>query len=162
MPGAVRLSRGDARLWEGEADLVFTHPYGPIPECLKGRPMLLNLFGDKLEQATRWAGADLEVVSRWGKGLRNTLYCANVERRAVDLTDLVEDNTGLEPGKGWFPLELPMRVLRAYGEPGWTVWDGFMGRGTVGRACQIRGLSYIGIDIDPQRVEIARKYLGMA
>lgn len=158
---SITLSCGNAAFWEGDGvDLVFTHPYTTLPRNLIGLPSIINLFGDKKKLAEGWIKAELKPVSRWGKHLANTLYVANMDPVPMDLTGLHEDNTGLLKG-GWFPLELATKLLIAYGKPGITVWDGFMGRGTVGKACQQLGMNFIGIDKDPERVEIARRYLGL-
>ena len=166
----VSVAQGDASQWRGDAEaigLVFTHPYAPIPKTLQGKPSIINLYhppgnATRQKQAEAWIGAELEPVSYWGRGHRNITYVANLPFRNVQLADLVEEE--IQPGMGWFPLDLPMRVLRAYADlipPGTTVWDGFMGRGTVGKACQLLGYRYIGLDIDASRVALARSYLGV-
>ena len=169
----IELHCMNASDWEGEADLVFTHPYAPLPECLWGRPAVYNLFGATREQAAQrlrklieWTGGDsFTYVGSWGRGRHNHLY-TNRPLDPVKLDDLVEDE--FEPGKGWMPLDLPRRVLwamirhRTYKPERYTVWDGFCGRGTIGRACAELGLNYIGLDIDPERIEIAKEYLGVA
>ncbi len=139
---------------------MFSHLYGPLPPQLIGKPAIINVFGNKKEAAERWCGASLTEVSKWGKGLTNTVYVANTTA-TVSLTDLVEDE--FEPGRGWFPIELCHRMLNAVGpaSAGDRVFDGFMGRGTVGRACREIGLGFVGIDINPERVAIAREYLGL-
>lgn len=163
----IRLHRMNATDYRGGAELVFTNPYAPLPQQLHGKPSIISLFegkGSRKEICEGWlGGAMLTEISRWGSGLDNTVYVANLPAREIDLTDLVEDQ--LEPGRGWFPLALPERLLDLYSDfwrPGHRVWDGFMGRGTVGAACRARRLSFIGIDIDPERVAIARRYLRVA
>lgn len=164
----IDVRQGDASQWNGDAaavDLVFTHPYSPVPKSLHGKPAIINLYHPpgrigRQKQAEGWIGAALEPVSYWGRGHRNITYVANLPFHAVDLSDLVEDE--FEPGIGWFPLELPVRMLRAYRDqlkPRATVWDGFCGRGTVGKACQLLGFNYLGLDIDGARVRLARNYL---
>lgn len=156
----------NATAYRGGADLVFTNPYAPLPPHLCGKPSIVSLFegkGCRRELAEGWlGGAPLFEIGRWGSALANTVYVANLPPREVDLTDLVEDVH--EPGRGWFPLALCERLLDLYSDhwrPGRRVWDGFMGRGTVGAACRARGLRFIGIDIDPERVRLARRYLGV-
>lgn len=165
-PG-VRLGLGDSVNYDGDADLVFTHLYGPLPKQLIGKPAIVNLYGNKREAAERWCGAELVEVSKWGRGLTNTVYVANIdagpaalrchwEAALPDFRDLQED------ADGWFPDELCMRCLRAWGGGMLpvTVFDGFMGRGSVGRACAQLGLNFVGIDRNPDRVEMAAEYLG--
>lgn len=67
-------------------------------------------------------------------------------------TDLVEE-------KGWYwkkPLSLMERLVRIYTNPGDTVLDPYMGRGTTLEACKKWGRNYIGIDIDPEKVEYVK------
>ena len=61
--------------------------------------------------------------------------------------------------EGWWPLDMALSLLRCYAKPDQTVIDGFMGRGTVGRACRALGLHFIGIDRDEDRVKLAEKYI---
>lgn len=161
-PG-LRLGLGDSVNYTGDADLVFSHLYGPLPKQLIGKPAIINLYGNKKAIAEEWCGAELHEVSKWAKGLTNTVYVANVGPISkVDLTDLIEDE--FAPRRGWFPLELCLRmfdaVLRGTASSGDLVFDGFMGRGTVGRMCQSVGVGFAGIDRDPERVQIAKEYLG--
>lgn len=154
----LRLGLGDSVNYTGQADLVFTHPYGPLPPQLVGRPMIINLYGDKRAAAERWCGAQLHEISKWGRGLTNTVYSANgvmhVARR--DLTDLVEDDIG------WFPEELVRRLLtRNVAGSSRTVFDGFMGRGTVGKIAREYGWDFVGIDKSAERVALTREYLNV-
>jgi hypothetical protein len=155
-PG-LKLGLGNSQTFDGDADLVFTHPYCILPKCLKGKPAIINIVTQKKAMAEAWVGAELVEVTTWGGKVQNTVYVANMEPVEVDCTDLVEDE--FQPRRGWFPLELPLRLLRAFRASG-TIWDGFMGRATIGRACEALGLGYIGIDMNPERVAIAREYLG--
>lgn len=158
-PG-LRLGLGDSVNYMGDADLVFSHLYGPLPPQLIGKPAIVNLFGNKKARGEEWCGAELHKVSKWATGLTNTIFVANLEPRALDLEDMIEDE--FARGRGWFPLGLCERLLGEYAEPHMTVFDGFMGRGTVGKACihAALELNFVGIDRDPARVVIAREYLG--
>lgn len=160
-PG-LRLGLGDSVNYTGDADVVFSHLYGPLPPQLIGKPAIINLFGNKKAKGEEWCGAELHEVSKWAKDLTNTIYVANTSAPKIDLTDLVEDE--FAPRRGWFPVELCTRMICAVGEGtmsvGDCVFDGFMGRGTVGMACKMIGIGFVGIDRDPARVVIARDYLG--
>lgn len=158
VPG-VRLGCGDSVHYRGDADLVFSHLYGPLPPQLVGKPAIINQYGNRQARAEEWAQAELHEVGRWGKGLTNRVYVANMMPLAVNISDLVEEE--FAPGRGWMPLELPARLLAAFAKPEMCeVFDGFMGRATIGRAARDAGLSFVGIDIDPARVAIAKEYLG--
>jgi hypothetical protein len=144
--------------YTGDADLVFTHIYGPLPKRLIGKPAIINVFGNKKAKAEEWCGAELHEVSKWAKGLTNTVYVANTPMPSIDLRGFVEDE--FAPNRGWFPDSLVVALLDAvWARHDGTIFDGFMGRGTVGKGCAA-GQTFIGIDRDPERVAIAREYLG--
>ena len=167
-PG-MRLGLGDSFDYTGDADLVFSHLYGPLPPQLIGKPAIINVCGDKKASAEKWCGAELHEVSKWARGGTNTIYVANMPVTALEcwwemgrgksLIDLVEDE--LSPGRGWFPEELVRRLLMAWGGGilPVTVFDGFMGRGTVGKIARELKLNFVGIDRNPDRIAIAREYL---
>lgn len=137
---------------------MFSHVYGPLPKQLIGKPAIINLYGNKKAKAQEWVGADLHEVGKWGRGLMNTVYSANTRTVTLDLSDLVEDEVA--PGRGWFPYKLPELLLKTFGQ-GPTVFDGYMGRGTVGRAAIDLGFRFVGIDHNPERVQLAREYLNI-
>src|SRR5512139_3196614 len=141
---------GNATDWVGEADLVLTTPYAPLPNCLRGKPTII-VQKDRdwhKRNAENWTAADLTRIGGYNDV---AVYVANLPPIAFCFD-------GLKDGE-FFPLELPLTLLATYGRPGMAVWDGFMGRGTVGMACAMLDMNFIGIDIDPKRVEIAKRYL---
>jgi hypothetical protein len=163
----IEVNQGDASQWlGGPVHLVLTHPYASLPPSVCGIPAVLNLYErDEWRQpiAEKWASAILQRLGVWGAGRTNTVYVAHLPVRKVVIDDLVEDGF-IEGVGGPFPIELPLRILHAYSDlirPGMTVWDGFCGRGTVGKACARLGLNYVGLDIDAGRVALARQYIGL-
>ncbi len=56
-----------------------------------------------------------------------------------------------------FPIELPRRVIKLLTEPGDLVLDCFMGSGTTAVAAIKEGRHYIGIELQPDYVDLARK-----
>lgn len=58
-----------------------------------------------------------------------------------------------------FPLELPLRLIRLLTEEGDLVIDPFVGSGTSGVAAVLSEREFIGIDILPEYVELARHSL---
>lgn len=156
----LRLGCGDSAGFDGAADLVLSHLYGPLPPQLVGRPAVVNVVAGKEDAAARWAGRPLRRIGQWGQRLPNIVLTANLPEVGVDLSDLAEEE--FRPGRGWFPLELPLRLLGAIRHlvPGGIVFDGFMGRGTVGKAALQLGYRFVGVDLDPARVALAREYVG--
>lgn len=151
------LGLGNSVDYEGEADFVFSHLYGPLPAHLIGLPIIANQIGTKKE-AERWAGCKLAKVGEWGRRIKNEVYVGNMESRPIDLDGLIEEE--IRPGIGFFPLELVLRLLVEFSWLGALVFDGFMGRGTVGKAALELGMEFVGIDIDHDRVKMAQAYLG--
>jgi len=58
------------------------------------------------------------------------------------------------------PIALMRYMIRLVTPKGGTVLDPFMGSGSTGCATMIEGMQFIGIDITPEYVEIARKRIG--
>src|SRR5581483_11776750 len=56
-----------------------------------------------------------------------------------------------------FPIELPRRVIRLLTAPQDTVLDCFIGSGTTAIAAIREGRNYIGIELQPDYVALARK-----
>lgn len=55
-----------------------------------------------------------------------------------------------------FPIELPLRCIKAGCRPGGTVLDTFSGSGTTGDAARQLGRKYIGIDLNPAYHDLAK------
>lgn len=58
---------------------------------------------------------------------------------------------------GTFPLDIPLRCIAAGCKPGGTVCDPFSGAGTTGMAARQLGHSYLGIDVNADYHEIAKR-----
>lgn len=81
------------------------------------------------------------------------------------------DARGRNPGDVWsiaprpfpgahfatFPIDLPLRCIRAGCKPGGTVLDPFSGSGTTGVAARQLGRKYVGIDLNPAYHDLARE-----
>lgn len=70
-----------------------------------------------------------------------------------------ENPNGHPAGK---PLELLRRLLLDFTDPGETVLDPFMGRGTTGVACVATGRRFTGVEIDPVHYQSAEKRIERA
>lgn len=66
---------------------------------------------------------------------------------------MFETRTPLEAVK---PTELMRYLVRLVTPPGGTVLDPFMGSGSTGKAAMIEGFRFIGIEREPEYIEIAR------
>jgi hypothetical protein len=154
LPRQVSLVLGKAEEWRGHecVDLVLTNPYGALPTSLRSTPMLIHQWVHRKSEAEAWCGNKLTLVGAWNDE-REAFWCANMPAIPVDLSDLRP-----EPG-GWYPPDLVRRLLAVYGQPGMTVWDGFMGRGTVGRVAREMGMAYIGVEELPEHMRLAVEYL---
>jgi DNA modification methylase len=59
-----------------------------------------------------------------------------------------------------YPVELPMRILKAFCPPGGIVLDPFAGSGTTGIAAKSLGLRCLLIELNPDFVQVIRKRTG--
>lgn len=56
-----------------------------------------------------------------------------------------------------FPIDLPLRCIKAGCKPGGTVLDPFSGSGTAGAAARRLGRKYVGIDLNPAYHDLAKE-----
>ena len=56
-----------------------------------------------------------------------------------------------------FPIDLPRRVIKLFTEPGDLVLDCFVGSGTTALAAASEGREFIGFDINPESVKLAKR-----
>lgn len=56
-----------------------------------------------------------------------------------------------------FPIDLPLRCIKAGCKPGGTVLDPFSGSGTTGAAARQLGRRYVGIDLNPEYHDLAKE-----
>lgn len=81
------------------------------------------------------------------------------------------ESKGRNPGDVWsistrpypeahfavFPIDLPIRCIKAGCKPGGTVLDPFSGSGTTGEAARKLGRKYVGIDLNPTYHDLAKQ-----
>jgi len=60
------------------------------------------------------------------------------------------------------PTDLMRWLVRMVTPPGGMVLDPFMGSGSTGKAAMLEGMRFVGIDITPEYLEIARRRIGHA
>jgi DNA modification methylase len=61
-----------------------------------------------------------------------------------------------------FPTEIPRRCILAGSRPGDTVLDPFNGSGTTGAVAVQHGRNYVGIELNPAYIELAKDRIGKA
>lgn len=61
-----------------------------------------------------------------------------------------------------FPLELPLRLIRLYTFQGGLVLDPFLGSGTTAVAARAAGRRFVGYEVDPGYLKLARERLQQA
>lgn len=99
-------------------------------------------------------------------------YAAPGTRHGKDKSTLrkAASPAGRNPGDVWvistrpfpaahfavFPIDLPLRCIKAGCKPGGTVLDPFSGSGTTGAAARQLGRRYIGIDLKPAYHDLAK------
>ena len=102
------------------------------------------------KKATRWTfNYDLAKQINGGKQLRNLW--------TIPLTPKSERRMGGHPSQK--PVALVERIVKLWTNPGDLALDCFLGTGTTAIACERLGRRWVGIERDPQYVEIARKRL---
>ncbi len=156
-PG-LRIYHGKAEEWAGQEpiDFVFTNPYGPMPRCLRRTPMIIHQWVKNKVAAETWCGNELPfLVSLWNKD-QEAFWGANLPfRYPLDLRTY----TPVSPG--WYPEGLVQDIFEAYLRPGMTVWDGFMGRGTIAKIAQEQSVNYVGVEELSKHIAIAARYLDL-
>ena len=68
----------------------------------------------------------------------------------------IKPDRNLTPHTSTFPVDLPTQCIKASGVESGLVLDPFMGSGTTAVAAAALGFSYLGFELDAERVEIAR------
>ena len=112
---------------------TFTHSTETLFWASKNKPYTFNYHEMKRENN--------------GKQMRNLW--------AIQRTPKSEKKYGHHPTQK--PLELVMRCLRASTNPGDMVLDPFMGSGTTGVACQLLDRVFVGVELNEQYFDIAKK-----
>lgn len=102
---------------------------------------------------------DSRVQSGFGKKIANWLgrdmaYPTNVVHFATEC--------GNKSHSAAFPVELPSWFIRLFTQPGDVVLDPFLGSGTTAVASVLLGRCYIGIEMNPDYVQIAEGRIGDA
>jgi DNA modification methylase len=118
----------------------------PVGDWAKGR--LANLSEtDKIRDESKAGSGFGKNVSNWVG--RDMVYPTNVLHMATECANRDHSAT--------FPVELPSWFIKLFTQPGEMVLDPFMGSGTTALAAIRQGRKFLGIEINKEYVELARK-----
>ncbi|HEY0378599.1 MAG TPA: site-specific DNA-methyltransferase [Pyrinomonadaceae bacterium] len=138
--------------WHLRSDIIWHKP-NCQPESVKDRPTQAHEYLFLLSKSEKYY-YDFEAIKEPTKtngGLRNrrTVWSINTE--------------GFKDAHfAVFPPSLIKPCILAGSKPGSVVLDPFFGSGTVGEVCLEQGRQCVGIELNPQYAEIARKRLGQS
>lgn len=138
---------------EHESILVFstnTPKYYPIKESRKGAGL----------SRTKYKYTPSNTGKRQGMGgmeMKHANHNGNNELRYPSSVQKFNCEVGLHPTQK--PLRMFEYLVKTYTDEGDTVLDPFLGSGTTALACKNLNRHYIGIEINPNYVKIARERL---
>jgi site-specific DNA-methyltransferase (adenine-specific) len=92
----------------------------------------------------------------------STLMTDDFMALTLDVWELAPESARRVGHPAPFPVELPEQLIRLYTYAGDLVLDPFMGSGSTLVAAARLGRRYVGYDLDPSYVEIARRRVGEA
>jgi len=106
---------------------------------------------------------DAKSTANKGNGLSRVCLKCGISQRGDEVCQ-DEDNCPKEwvnpPKKNNHPTVKPTDLMcylvRLVTPPNGTVLDPFMGSGSTGKACMTEGFNFVGIELDPDYIEIAR------
>lgn len=104
---------------------------------------------------SRWGFCSSQPILYYGKDPKPI---TRKEPNSFSCTEIAEKNGHPCPK----PARLMEQLVARATQPGETVLDPFMGSGTTGVACMNTGRRFIGIELEPQYFEIARRRIGAA
>ena len=133
--------------WYLRSDIVWYKP-NAMPESVKDRPTRAHEYIFLLTKAEQYYYDYEAIIENNGAGRRN--------RRSVWFV-----NTQPFPDAHFatFPPALIEPCILAGSKPGDLVLDPFFGSGTVGLVCQEHERRYVGIELRPEYITIARRRL---
>lgn len=120
----------------------------PVGEWAKGRLAKLS-DTDKIRDISKVGSGFGKNVSNWLG--RDRVYPTNVIHLATEC--------GNRNHSAAFPIELPEWFIKLFTQPGDVVLDPFMGSGTTAQAAMRLGRSFVGVDLSPEYVALARERL---
>jgi len=135
--------------WYLRSDLIWHKPNG-LPESVKDRPTRVHEYVFLLSKNERYFynyDAVKEPASNGSRKAMRSVWSINTE-------PLKEAHFAA------FPTQLVARCVEAGCPSDGTVLDPFFGAGTVGVVCQQLDRDFVGIELNPEYVDIAYRRLG--
>jgi DNA modification methylase len=172
--------------WWLRQDIIWAKP-NPMPEsvtdrCTKSHEYIFLLTKSARyyydAEAVKEAAVDQESYTGWRKRNAPTMAKHDI-KHLKNAGSILEDGT-LKSGMRYplrnlrdvwtittkpyreahfatFPIEIPERCIKAGSKEGDAILDPFSGAGTTGVAAAKLGRAYIGIDLNPDYIEMSRK-----
>jgi len=98
-----------------------------------------------------------EVEALFPNDTQRFFYCAKASKRDKD-----EGLEGMNPHPTVKNTALMRHLVRLVTPKGGVVLDPFMGSGSTGKACMYEGMQFIGVELNPDYVEIAKARIEFA
>lgn len=137
--------------WYLRSDIVWNKNNG-LPESVKDRPSRIHEYVFLLSKSERYLYNHDAVKEP----------AVNGSKRSCRSVWTINTEPFKEAHFATFPRELVARCLLAGSSEGSLILDPFFGSGTVGDVCQTFGREFIGIELNPDYVEIAKRRLKWA
>jgi site-specific DNA-methyltransferase (cytosine-N4-specific) len=134
--------------WYLRSDIIWNKNNG-LPESVKDRPSRIHEYVFLFSKAEKYSYHHEEVKED----------AVNGSQRNCRSVWTINTEPCLEAHFATFPQELVARCLRAGTSEGATVLDPFFGSGTVGVVCQLLDRKFIGIELNPDYIAIAKRRL---
>lgn len=150
VPWRVAFALQDAG-WYLRSDLIW-NKNNALPESVKDRPSRVHEYVFLLTKSERYF-YDHEAVQE---------AAVNGKKRNCRSVWTINTEPFKEAHFATFPRELVSRCLLAGSRQGSLVLDPFFGSGTVGEVCQLYYRNFVGIELNPEYVAIARRRLKWA
>jgi site-specific DNA-methyltransferase (adenine-specific) len=137
--------------WYLRMDVIWNKP-NSTPESVKDRPTRAHEYVFMLTKSEKYL-YDYEAMQEpTADGrMRNRRSVWNVNTKPTPYAHFAT-----------FPVELIEPCILACSRPGDYVLDPFFGSGTVGVVSKEQGREFVGVELNPEYVEIATKRLGLA
>lgn len=137
--------------WYLRSDIVWNKHNG-LPESVKDRPSRIHEYLFLVSKSERYF-YDHEAVKE---------PAANGSKRSCRSVWTINTEPFRDAHFATFPREFVARCLAAGSKEQSLVLDPFFGSGTVGEVCQMLGRQFVGIELNAEYVEIAKRRLKWA